>query len=79
LSGAIEKEKVSILMITTALSHLLIDMKKDSLKNVRKVLFGGERASVPHVMTALATVGEGKLVHMSGPSESTTFPTYYPV
>lgn len=28
LSGAIEKEKVSILMITTALFHLLIDMKK---------------------------------------------------
>nr|MDF9459935.1 AMP-binding protein [Bacillus pumilus] len=79
LSGAIEKEKVSILMITTALFHLLIDMKKDSLKNVRKVLFGGERASVPHVMTALETVGEGKLVHMYGPSESTIFTTYYPV
>ncbi|WP_233230784.1 non-ribosomal peptide synthetase [Bacillus pumilus] len=79
LSGAIEKEKVSILMITTALFHLLIDMKKDSLKNVRKVLFGGERASVPHVMTALETVGEGKLVHMYGPSESTIFTTFYPV
>nr|AHJ59492.1 nonribosomal peptide synthase subunit [Bacillus pumilus] len=79
LSGAIEKEKVSILMITTALFHLLIDMKKDSLKNIRKVLFGGERASVPHVMAALETVGEGKLVHMYGPSESTIFTTYYPV
>ncbi|WP_186314856.1 non-ribosomal peptide synthetase [Bacillus pumilus] len=79
LSGAIEKEKVSILMITTALFHLLIDMKKDSLKNIRKVLFGGERASVPHVMTALETVGEGTLVHMYGPSESTIFTTYYPV
>ncbi|MDR0126245.1 non-ribosomal peptide synthetase [Bacillus zhangzhouensis] len=79
LSGAIEKEKVSILMITTALFHLLIDMKKDSLKNVRKVLFGGERASVPHVVSALETVGEDKLVHMYGPSESTIFTTYYPV
>ncbi|WP_087978403.1 non-ribosomal peptide synthetase [Bacillus safensis] len=79
LSGAIEKEKVSILMITTALFHLLIDMKKDSLKNVRKVLFGGERASVPHVVTALETVGKDKLVHMYGPSESTIFTTYYPV
>ncbi|MBG9910866.1 peptide synthetase, partial [Bacillus xiamenensis] len=79
LSGAIEKEEVSILMITTALFHLLIDMKKDSLKNVRKVLFGGERASVPHVASALETVGENKLVHMYGPSESTIFTTYYPV
>ena len=79
LSGAIEKEKVSILMITTALFHLLIDMKKDSLKNVRKVLFGGERASVPHVVSALETMGEDKLVHMYGPSESTIFTTYYPV
>ncbi|PCK23220.1 non-ribosomal peptide synthetase, partial [Bacillus pumilus] len=79
LSGAIEKENVSILMITTALFHLLIDMKKDSLKNVRKVLFGGERASVPHVVTALETIGKDKLVHMYGPSESTIFTTYYPV
>ncbi|QKJ38992.1 amino acid adenylation domain-containing protein [Bacillus altitudinis] len=79
LSGAIEKEKVSILMITTALFHLLIDMKKGSLKNVRKVLFGGERASVPHVVAALETVGEDKLIHMYGPSESTIFTTYYPV
>ncbi|WP_139336553.1 AMP-binding protein, partial [Salmonella enterica] len=79
LSGAIEKEKGSILMITTALFHLLIDMKKDSLKNVRKVLFGGERASVPNVVTALDTVGKDKLVHMYGPSESTIFTTYYPV
>ncbi|MFS0655356.1 amino acid adenylation domain-containing protein, partial [Bacillus sp. 179-C3.3 HS] len=79
LSQAIEKEKVSILMITTALFHLLIDMKKDSLKNVRKVLFGGERASVPHIVSALEMMGKDKLVHMYGPSESTIFTTYYPV
>ncbi|MDM5296915.1 amino acid adenylation domain-containing protein [Bacillus pumilus] len=79
LSLAIEEEKVSILMITTALFHLLVDMKKDCLKNVRRVLFGGERASVPHVTSALETIGEDKLVHMYGPSESTIFTTYYPV
>lgn len=43
------------------------------------MLFGGERASVPHVVTALETVGKDKLVHMYGPSESTIFTTYYPV
>ncbi|MGE6631993.1 amino acid adenylation domain-containing protein, partial [Bacillus sp. NPDC077027] len=79
LTHAIEEEQVSILMITTALFHLLIDMKKDSLKNVRKVLFGGERASVPHVTTALSEIGKGRLLHMYGPSESTIFTTYYPV
>ncbi|WP_353853829.1 amino acid adenylation domain-containing protein [Bacillus sp. Bos-x628] len=79
LSQAIEKEDVSILMMTTALFNLLIDVKKDSLKHVRKVLFGGERASVPHVVSALETIGKDKLIHLYGPSENTIFTTYYPV
>ncbi|MFB8733147.1 hypothetical protein ACEQPO_02195 [Bacillus sp. SL00103] len=46
--------------------HLLIDMKRQP-NNIRKFWLGEERASVPHVMTALETVGEGTLVHMYGP------------
>ncbi|MCY8603160.1 non-ribosomal peptide synthetase, partial [Bacillus sonorensis] len=79
LANEIEKEKVSVLMITTALFNLLTDMRPDSMKNLRGVLFGGERASVGHVRRALKAVGKGKLLHMYGPSESTVFTTCHPV
>ncbi|QEO05577.1 lichenysin non-ribosomal peptide synthetase LicA [Bacillus paralicheniformis] len=79
LAHVLEKEKVTVLMITTALFNLLTDMRPDSLKGLRRVLFGGERASVDHVRRALNTVGKGRLLHMYGPSESTVFTTYYPV
>ena len=79
LAHVLEKEKVTVLMITTALFNLLTDMRPDSLKGLRRVLFGGERASVDHVRRALKTVGRGRLLHMYGPSESTVFTTYHPV
>ncbi|MFB6499508.1 lichenysin non-ribosomal peptide synthetase LicA [Bacillus haynesii] len=79
LAHVLEKEKVTVLMITTALFNLLTDMRPDSLKGLRRVLFGGERASVDHVRRALKTVGKGRLLHMYGPSESTVFTTYHPV
>ncbi|WP_435541504.1 lichenysin non-ribosomal peptide synthetase LicA [Bacillus paralicheniformis] len=79
LAHVLEKEKVTVLMITTALFNLLTDMRPDSLKGLRRVLFGGERASVDHVRRALNTVGKGRLLHMYGPSESTVFTTYHPV
>ncbi|WP_231595047.1 surfactin non-ribosomal peptide synthetase SrfAA, partial [Bacillus sp. JFL15] len=79
LSRVIKRENVSILMITTALFHLLVDMEPSCLTTLRKIMFGGERASVEHVKKALAAVGKGKLLHMYGPSESTVFATYHPV
>ncbi|MEC3841991.1 surfactin non-ribosomal peptide synthetase SrfAA [Bacillus amyloliquefaciens] len=79
LSRVIKLENVSILMITTALFHLLVDMEPSCLTTLRKIMFGGERASVEHVKKALAAVGKGRLLHMYGPSESTVFATYHPV
>ncbi|WP_276736404.1 surfactin non-ribosomal peptide synthetase SrfAA [Bacillus sp. (in: firmicutes)] len=79
LSRVIERENISILMITTALFHLLVDLNPACLSTLRKIMFGGERASVEHVRKALQIVGKGKLLHMYGPSESTVFATYHPV
>ncbi|MDB4867900.1 MAG: lchAA, partial [Cohnella sp.] len=79
LPQVMERESITILMITTALFNLLVDIRPDCLGSIRKVLFGGERASVEHVRKALRTAGPGKLLHMYGPSESTVFATYYPV
>lgn len=79
LSEMIENENITIMMITTALFNLLIDIRPSCLSGLRKVLFGGERASMSHVRKALQVTGSGKLLHMYGPSESTVFATYYPV
>ncbi|TDF92724.1 non-ribosomal peptide synthetase [Paenibacillus piri] len=79
LPQMIERERITVMMITTALFNLLVDIHPGCLSGIRKVLFGGERASVDHVRKALHAAGEGKLLHMYGPSESTVFATYYPV
>ncbi|MGG6312507.1 amino acid adenylation domain-containing protein, partial [Paenibacillus macerans] len=79
LPQVIEQERVSVLMITTALFNLLVDFRPEALAGIRKVLFGGERASVDHVRRALLATGPDTLLHMYGPSESTVFATYYPV
>src|SRR5262249_60636189 len=40
-----------------------------------ELLTGGETASVPHVLRALAELPDATLVHVYGPTETTTFAT----
>ncbi|MEC1022070.1 bacitracin non-ribosomal peptide synthetase BacA [Bacillus paralicheniformis] len=77
LGSAINKEKVSVMFITTALFNMIADIHVDCLSNLRKILFGGERASIPHVRKVLNHVGRDKLIHVYGPTESTVYATYY--
>ncbi|MEW9702943.1 amino acid adenylation domain-containing protein, partial [Paenibacillus sp. SI8] len=79
LSQLIEQERISVMFITTALFNVLVDVNIEALRSLRKVLFGGERASVSHVRKALGFLGAGKLIHVYGPTETTVFATYYPV
>lgn len=76
LADCIVKKKVTVLFITTALFNVLIDYGLDSLLNIRKVLFGGERASHLHIKKALNYLGPNKIIHVYGPTESTVFATY---
>ena len=79
LAAVIEQQKVTVFFITTALFNTLADLKLESLKKIRKVLFGGERASLPHVRKAFNYLGAGKMIHVYGPTESTVFATYFPI
>lgn len=49
------------------------------MKGLRCILFGGERASVPHVRKALRIMGPGKLINCYGPTEGTVFATAHVV
>ncbi|WP_272040588.1 non-ribosomal peptide synthetase, partial [Paenibacillus sp. JJ-100] len=79
LASIIQQERISVMFITTAFFNVLVDVNADCLRNVRAILFGGERVSVGHVRKALAHIGPGRLIHMYGPTESTVYTTYLPV
>ncbi len=77
LSELIAKEEITLFFITTSLFNALVDVNIECLKTIRKVLTGGERISIKHASKALAYMGEGRLVHVYGPTESTVYATSY--
>ncbi|MGE6631995.1 non-ribosomal peptide synthetase [Bacillus sp. NPDC077027] len=79
LTALILQEKISVMFVPTALFNLLVDEGTDWMRLIRKVLIGGERASVQHVRKAFAVMGKGKIINGYGPTESTVFATYYAV
>ncbi|WP_264530616.1 non-ribosomal peptide synthetase [Flavobacterium sp. N502540] len=79
LFQAITANEISVVFMTTALFNSMVDTDIDSLKNLRKILFGGEMVSVSHVRKFVNYFGSGRLIHVYGPTENTTFSTFYPV
>lgn len=73
----IESRGITIFFVTTALFNTLVDLGLESLHGLRHILFGGERASVPHIRKALRVLGPGVLLHVYGPTETTVFATCY--
>ncbi|RED86532.1 non-ribosomal peptide synthetase [Cohnella phaseoli] len=79
LSELLTAEKVTVFFVTTALFNVIVEEYIDALAHVRKILFGGERASISHVRKAFQALGPGKLIHVYGPTETTVFATYYEI
>lgn len=75
----IQEKNVTISFMTTALFNVLIDINVLSLKNLKKLLFGGERVSISHVKKAFDCIGSGKLIHVYGPTETAVFASYYDI
>jgi tyrocidine synthetase-3 len=79
LSEIILQQGITVFFLTTALFNTLVDLGITSLKNIRLILFGGERVSVPHTQKALGFLGGEKVLHVYGPTETTVYATYYPI
>ncbi|MEU6855014.1 amino acid adenylation domain-containing protein [Actinacidiphila alni] len=79
LGRVLRERRINVLFLTTALFNSVVDEAPDALAGVGTVLTGGERASVPRMAEAVRRYGPGRLVHVYGPTESTTFATYQPV
>jgi non-ribosomal peptide synthetase component F len=70
---------VSVLFLTTSLFHEIARSMPDALAGVRTVLFGGELAD-PGLVRALCEAGKPqRLLHVYGPTESTTFATWHAI
>ncbi|RLJ80977.1 non-ribosomal peptide synthetase, partial [Pedobacter alluvionis] len=79
LTELIAEEKISVFFVTTALFNVLAESATANFSTLRCVLFGGERVSLHHVKRFRENYKSVKLVHVYGPTENTTFSTYYPI
>ncbi|MGB3467023.1 MAG: amino acid adenylation domain-containing protein, partial [Cyclobacteriaceae bacterium] len=79
LSRCLVEKEVSFIFMTTALFNSLVDQSIESLRSLKKILFGGEQVSVNHVNAAIKTLGTDKMLHVYGPTETTVFATYYEI
>lgn len=80
LRDLVMKSGANISFVTTALFNQLVDFDLNLLGKFRALLFGGQEASVDHVRRARAgSSGLKELIHVYGPTETTTFATFYPV
>ncbi|ATO50301.1 non-ribosomal peptide synthetase [Brevibacillus laterosporus] len=79
LLAIMRDSSITVCLLTTSLFNTLVDLDITSFKNMRKVLFGGEKASFYHVEKALDYLGEGRLVNEYGPTETTVCATSYTV
>uniref|UniRef100_UPI0004916139 non-ribosomal peptide synthetase n=1 Tax=Tenacibaculum ovolyticum TaxID=104270 RepID=UPI0004916139 len=79
LATIVKGEKLTVAFLTTALFNSFVDYDLSSLNTIRILLFGGEQVSVNHVERAFEALGADVLIHVYGPTETTTYATYHPI
>ncbi len=79
LAEQLERHKITTLFLTTSLFDLMAAECPEGLAPLRTLLFGGEVARVENVRRLLDAKLPLRLVHCYGPTEATTFSTWYEV
>jgi len=77
LSAAIERHGITTLFLTTALFNQMVAQIPDALGKLRYLLFGGEAADPHRVRDLLKNSSPRRLLHVYGPTETTTFASSY--
>jgi len=75
----IESSKISICFITTALFNRLIDADSGMFSSLKYLLFGGEICDLTKVNKLFENGKPEHLLHVYGPTENTTFSTYFEI
>ena len=76
-SRALAHGQVGILFLTTALFNQSVALISECLARLRCLLFGGERADPRVVAKFLEEAPRCRVLHVYGPTETTTFATWY--
>jgi amino acid adenylation domain-containing protein len=79
LGNTILRSQVTILWLTSALFHAMVENRMESLRNVKQLLAGGEVLSASHVKKFLETLPNCRLINGYGPTENTTFTCCHPI
>jgi aspartate racemase len=73
----LRRQKISMMFLTTALFNQIARDVPDAFATMRQLMFGGEAVDVGSVKQIIAHGSPERLVHVYGPTESTTFATAY--
>ncbi|GAP93858.1 non-ribosomal peptide synthetase [Leptolyngbya sp. NIES-2104] len=74
-----ELQQVNILFLTTALLNQTIYQIPNAFRSLKYLLFGGEMANVNCIRSLIQHGKPQHLIHVYGPTENTTFSTWYEV
>ncbi len=79
LKRQIAAQQISVMFLTTALFNQMAQSDPGVFAPLRYLLFGGEASDAQSVRRVLAGGKPEHLLHVYGPTESTTFTTWYEV
>jgi len=76
-AAQILKQGITVLFLTTALFNLLAREVPSAFQSLRNLLFGGEAVEPKWVKEVLKKGSPQRLLHVYGPTENTTFTSWY--
>ncbi len=76
-AAQLRADRITTLFLTTALFNRLAAVVPEGFAGMRQVLFGGEAVDPQSVRRVLEAGGPERLLHVYGPTESTTFATWH--
>jgi len=79
LAAAIRTGRIGSLFVTTALFNRLVQLEPTVFSGLDHLLFGGEAVDPQWVRAVLAAGPPRRLLHVYGPTECTTFATWFQV
>ncbi|MCH7322498.1 amino acid adenylation domain-containing protein [Solibacillus sp. MA9] len=79
LEQYLSKNRITILWLTSALFNKLVEDHNNLFKYLKYLLVGGDVVSLKHVMIVKKQAPNIKVINGYGPTENTTFSTYYEI
>ncbi|WP_405567356.1 amino acid adenylation domain-containing protein [Streptomyces sp. NBC_01167] len=76
---ALTRHEITTLFLTTAVFNQVVAADPSAFATLRHVLFGGEAVNSARVAQVLAARPPQRLLHVYGPTETTTFATWHEV